>query len=135
MENKKNPSETAEKAKAVWQKTKEIWAKVCRVFSIIGKVLYHLRKPFLAAPVVVAALYLFKEAQERLPETVGILLKETGEYTYLLDRNVAAMGCMAVTAACLVLMFCSRRTIYPWVISVFSLILPVFLVITNMFPA
>ena len=68
-------------------------------------------------------------------EQVGILLKETGEYTYMVARDVAVMGPLAVTAACLLLMFCSRRTLYPWLICVFSLVLPILILITNVFPS
>jgi hypothetical protein len=32
-------------------------------------------------------------------------------------------------------MFVSRKTLYPWLISIFSLIIPVLLLITNMYPA
>ena len=40
----------------------------------------------------------------------------------------------AITIGCLVLMLFSRKTIYPWLISLFSLLLPVLLIITNTFP-
>ena len=42
--------------------------------------------------------------------------------------------CLAVTALCLLMMFISRRTIYPWLISIFSLVLPILLIVTNMLP-
>jgi len=40
-----------------------------------------------------------------------------------------------VTAACLVLMFTSRKALYPWAVSIFTLILPVLLLISNLYPA
>lgn len=116
-------------------KTKEVFNKIGHVLGIIGKVLYHLRKLFLAAPVVYAAMRIYAYAEEKLPETVGILLLESGDFQYMLARNTAVLGCMGVTGACLLLMFCSRRTIYPWVISIFSLVLPFLLIITNMYTA
>jgi len=33
------------------------------------------------------------------------------------------------------LMVCSRRALYPWLISAFTLILPVLILITNVFPS
>ena len=42
---------------------------------------------------------------------------------------------IAAIALCLLMMLISRRTIYPWLISLFSLILPFALLITNIFPA
>ena len=116
-------------------KTKEVFNKIGHVLGIIGKVLYHLRKLFLAAPVVYAAMRIYAYAEEKLPETVGILLLESGDFQYMLARNTAVLGCMGVTGACLLLMFCSRRTIYHWVISIFSLVLPFLLIITNMYTA
>lgn len=135
MKEKKEPSEFAKKAKAVWKKTKEIWAKIEHVCGIIGKVLYHLRKPALAVPVVWAGMKVFEEARERLPDAVGILLKESGDYMYMLDKEVAIKSCMVLTGACLLLMFLSRKTIYPWLISLFTLVVPILLIVTNMFPA
>ena len=40
-----------------------------------------------------------------------------------------------MTALCLLMMFLSRKTIYPWIISIFSLVLPFLLIVTNIFPA
>ena len=70
-----------------------------------------------------------------LPAQVGINLQTSGEYALEISRILAVMGPLAVTAVCLLLMFCSRRVIYPWLISLFSLILPVLILITNTFPA
>ena len=42
---------------------------------------------------------------------------------------------VAVTALCLLLMMCSRKTIYPWLISLFSLVLPLVLMLGAVFPA
>ena len=134
-QEKKNNSEAKEKAKAAWEKTKVVFRKIGRVFNIIGKVLFHLRKIFLAVPVVWAAFRMYAYAMEHLPENVGVWLLENGEYQYNLARESALMSCMAVTAAGLVLMFCSRRTIYPWIISIFTLVIPVLLIVTNMYPS
>ena len=135
MEENKEVSQSEQKPAGKWEKTKEVYAKVRRVLCIVGKVLFHLRKLFLAIPVVWAAFKMFDYGKENLPEEVGVLLQESGEYLYTLDQRTALMSCMAVTGACLVLMFCSRRTIYPWIISIFTLILPIFLVLTNLYPS
>lgn len=134
MKEKVNQSGSAQKGEAL-QKTKAAFEKTGRVFSVIGKVLYHMRSLFMAIPVVWFAVRLYGIAMEKLPPTVGLLLQESGDYAYMLERETAAMGCMAVTAACLLMMFCSRRTLYPWLISLFSLVLPILLIVTNMFPA
>ena len=40
-----------------------------------------------------------------------------------------------MTIACLVLMLTSRKVLYPWAVSVFTLILPVVLLVSNIYPA
>lgn len=134
MKEKVNQPAAAPKGEG-WEKTKAVFKKIGRVLNIIGKVLYHTRKLFLAAPVVWVAVRLYGDLMEKLPDTVGLLLQETGNYAHYVPKDTAALGCMAVTAACLLMMFLSRRTLYPWLISVFSLVLPFLLVITNMYPA
>jgi hypothetical protein len=125
----------AKQPNAGWEKTKAVFRKIGRVFQIIGKVLFHLRKIFLAVPVVWAAFKVYAYGQANLPEAVGVWLLENGDYQFTLARESALMSCMAVTAACLVLMFCSRRTILPWIVSIFTLVLPFLLIITNMYPS
>ena len=118
-----------------WLKTKEVFRKIGRVFYIIGRVLFHMRKIFLTLPVAWAAFKVYTYAKEMLPEDVGVWLLESGEYQFTLDREASLMSCLAVTAACLVLMFLSRRTILPWVVSLFTLVLPFVLVLSNMYPS
>ena len=96
---------------------------------------FELRKVVLALPVVVMMIALAGECRKRLPEYVGIQLLASGEFKHLLDREVAITYMMAITVICLVLMFCSRKTIYPWMISLMSLLLPVLLILINVFPA
>ena len=103
--------------------------------SGIGKVIYKLRGILLAVPVVIAAIMLAIKNLGRLPETVGSNLLETGEYQWMVARNVAVVGPLALTALCLVMVFCSKRVVYPWLISIFSLVIPIVIWITNVFPA
>lgn len=132
--------------KAKWQnfmnKTQPAREKTGKVFRGIGKVIslvatwvYRLRGVLLAIPVAAIAIRLALDNKERLPEVVGINLQKTGEYAMMVTRNVAVMGPLAVTAVCLLLMFMSRRVLYPWLISIFSLVLPWLIYITNVFPA
>ena len=123
------------KVSAGWEKTKDVLCAIGRVFAKIGKYIFMLRSVLLAIPVVYAAVRLAMYARENLPEQVGINLKESGEYALLVARDTAIMGSLAVTALCLLMMFVSKRTIYPWLISIFSLVLPILLIVTNIFPA
>jgi len=135
MAKEKKQSAFVTKWKAGVKKFRSVTDPIDRVMAKIGKVLFHMRKFFLTVPVVLLAMEVFLYAKERLPQEVGLLLQENGQFKYLLDRNTAMSCCLAVTGACLLLMFMSRRTIYPWLISVFSLILPLFLIVSNIFPA
>ena len=117
------------------EKTWDILKKIGRVLASIGKWIYRLRGFFMAVPVALAALALASRNMARLPEEVGINLLANGQYEYLIGRGLAVMAPLLVTAVCLVMMWLSRRTIYPWIISIFSLILPWLIYITNVFPA
>ena len=124
------------------QKLQPGLGKVAAVFAMISKIcglicdyIIKFRKIILAIPVVAGAVYLAMKNMKALPETVGINLLSSGEYAYLLSRNLAIMGPLAVTALCLLLMMFSKKTLYPWLISIFSLILPLLILLTNRFPA
>lgn len=104
------------------------------VFAQIGKWIYRLRSILLAIPVGVAAVILAIRNMAKLPVKVGFDLQSSGEFTYLVSRNVAVLGPLAVTALCLLFMFCSKRVTYPWLISIFSLLLPVVILLVNTFP-
>lgn len=102
--------------------------------KVIWKWLYRLRSVVLAIPIAVGAIILAIHNNANLPETVGINIQATGEYAETVSRSVAVLGPLAVTAVCLLMVFCSRKVLYPWLISLFSLVLPLLIYITNIFP-
>jgi len=112
-----------------------LWSKIKKVIGILVMVIYRLRSVFLAIPVVFYALKLAAYNGKHLPEEVGINLLSTGEFALTISRELAVMGPLAVTAACLVLMATSRKALYPWAVSIFTLILPVLLLVSNLYPA
>ncbi len=114
-----------------------------RFFQVCKEIcswIYTLRSLFLAIPVAVAAVLLALDNWAKLPASVALELpglSKSGELilqTVMLDRSVAVLGPLAITAVCLLLMACSRRVVYPWIISIFSLVLPLFLMFTSVFP-
>jgi len=109
--------------------------KINSLISFVGSVLFRLRKIVLAVPVVYWALKLAAYNRENLPEQVGINLLSSGSFEQMISRDLAIMGPLGLTAACLLLMFCSRTAMYPWAISVFTLTLPLLILITNLYPA
>ena len=115
-------------------KVKAAIGKINRVINLVGLWLFRLRKLVLAAPVVFYALKLAEYNREHLPEQVGINLQATGEFAQYISRNMAVLGPLALTGGCLVLMFCSRKAMYSWAISVFTLALPLLLLLSNAYP-
>lgn len=113
-ENKKE--QTIAKLKAVWK-----WV-------------FRLRSVILAIPVAVGAVVLAVFNQANLPDMVGINMQASGEYAQMIGKGVAVLGPLALTAVCLLMMFCSRKVLYPWLISLFSLALPLLVYFTNTFP-
>lgn len=93
------------------------------------------KKLFLAAPVAAMALILALQNLFKLPALVGLGLQGDGEFSLEIIREVAVIGPLAITAICLLLMFASKRTLTPWMVSVFSLLLPLMILFTNTFPA
>jgi hypothetical protein len=135
-------SELKNKLQTQWANTESSRGKVAEGFEKVGYVLlviwkwiYNLRSIFLAVPVVIAAIRLAILNLNRLPDSVGLMLMPSGEYQWMVEKGMAVMGPIALTAACLFLMFISRRVVYPWLISVFSLTVPLLIYITNIFPA
>jgi hypothetical protein len=134
--------ELKNKLQTLWARTQPFRKKVVEVFEKIGYVLlviwkwlYNLRSILLAVPVVIATIRLAILNMNRLPDSVGIMILSSGDYQWMVDKAIAVMGPIAITAACLFLMFISKRVVYPWLISLFSLAIPLLIYITNIFPA
>lgn len=125
----------------IWAKTRpfreeaaRVWKKTKSALYLAGSWAYKLRTVLLAAPVALAAVILALRNAIKLPREVGINLLASGDYALIVHRSLAVLGPLAITVVCLLLMFCSRRVAYPWLISLFSLILPILILITNVFP-
>ena len=130
-----NSGTTAKREKSTLVKIKAVIVKINYIINLIGVWLFRLRKPVMAAPVAIYAVKIARYNMEHLPEEVGINLQSTGEFAQMISRNMAVMGPLALTFACLLLMFCSRKAMYSWAISVFTLTLPLLLLISNVYPA
>ena len=136
-------SKLTEKWNALFQKEKPAYdgeektgmEKVMDVLHHIGLWIYRLRGVIISLPVVVAALKLARINYELLPDAVGIDLQTSGAYSQIVTKEVAVYGPLAVTALCLLMVLMSRKTAYPWLVSVMSLLIPLIILITNIFPA
>ena len=109
------------KAKSIWKKA---WPWI-----------WQLRKVLLAIPVVYLMLYFARLNWNVLPAEVGLNLQTSGEYAKYISKELAVYGPLGVTGGCLAMMFLSRKTLYPWMICMFSMLLPALILITNIFPS
>ncbi len=116
------------------KKFASFFKKVGKALRIFWAYVMALKKLIIAVPVAVAALVLALRNQAQLPAVVGLDLQNNGAFAIQIAREVAVLGPLAITALCLLLMFCSRRTLTPWFVSAVSLILPILIWITNTFP-
>ena len=116
------------------QKTGNVFGMIASFFKVIWSYLFRIRKIILAVPVVLETVKLAVYNAQHLPEKVGIDMLATGQYAQMISRDTAILIPVVVTGFCLAMMFCSRKAFYPWLISVFSLLLPVLLLLTNIFP-
>lgn len=122
-----------------FQKVKEKYQQFrksyfAQVMGMTARWAYRLRSILLSIPVAVAAIALAMRNLRQLPTEVGINMLANGEYQWIISRSMAAWTPVAVTGVCLLMMFLSKKVLYPWLISVFSLVLPLVLLFTNTFP-
>ena len=137
-----------------WQKVLPVLKKIGGFFSALGRgiarfcgSIYKLRALFLAVPVATVAVVQAMINMDRLPDTVEFsMLALDFEATETLfgplvlnveyiSREVAVLGPLTLTAVCLLLTLFSKRTLFPWIISVMTLLLPTFLYLANVYPA
>ncbi len=129
---KQQDKDTAEKKEKGYKQFLDKAGKVC---GIIGKWGYRLRKLILAIPVVILAISLAINNLNQLPAQVGIDLQPSGAFAQSVSQGTAVFVPLGITGICLVLMFFSRKVIFPWVISLFSLVLPLLILFMNTYPA
>ena len=134
MDNQKNPSGRNAAAGSWKDKVMPVLRKIGKVLIAVWKWVYRLRGAVLAIPVAIAAISLAVFNTANLPELVGINLQANGSYAMMIERGTAVSVPLLITGVCLVLMFISRKAIYPWLISIFSLAVPLLLYFTNIFP-
>ena len=117
-----------EKAGEFFRKTSE---NATKAWNFIVK----FKQFILAIPVVLGAVILAIRNMGALPKKVGFGLQLDGTFDFMVGRGIAVLGPIAVTALCLLLMFCSKRVLTPWLVSLFSLVLPILIWIINCYPA
>lgn len=106
-----------------------------RAVSSVLMFLYRTRKMIMALPVAYYALRIAMYNSVRLPTEVGIFLQNNGNFLRMIDRGTAVVVPLAVTFGCLAMMMFSRKAMYAWAISIFSLALPLLILFSNIYPA
>ena len=129
-----NTGTFSENFKTAYGKVRTVCGKIGNVVGMICTWIYRLRKVLMAAPVVYLAIRIAIANSNRLPEAVGMNLQTNGEFAMMVTRGYAVFGPLLVTGFCLLLMFCSRKTLFPWAISIFSLVLPYLIYLINLYP-
>ena len=106
-----------------------------RVMKAIWHYIYMFRAVIISLPVLAVAIWQAFVNASRLPEMVGINLLATGEYATIIPRTTAVLIPLLVTVGCILLTCFSKRILFPWLISAFTLVLPWLIWITNIYPA
>ncbi len=115
-------------------KIKSVCQKIGRVLKLTSVWAYRLRSVILAIPVAIAAGILAVRNVAALPAQVDLSLFVYMQESMMIGREYVIFIPLALTALSLLLMFCSRRVLYTWLISLFSLVLPVVVYIVGTFP-
>ena len=128
-----NTGTFSETVKTIYGKASKVCNRIGKIIGLICTWIFRLRKFFMAVPVIYLAIRIAAGNMERLPEHVGLNLQASGEFAMTVTRNYAVFGPLCVTAFCLLLMFCSKKTLFPWIISIFTLALPCLIYLTNLY--
>lgn len=99
-------------------------------FKAVLRWAFRLRSVALSFPVAVIAVILAVNNMALLPSQLVIGF---GESVTIISKAVLVMGPLALTALSILMTLLSKRVTYPWIISIFTLLLPLALVITMSF--
>lgn len=128
-------AELRQKAQPYMEKANRGYRKAKKIWSAAWPWIWQGRKILLAIPVVYLMLYFARLNWNVLPDLVGLHLQTSGDYAQYISKELAVYGPLGITGGCLAMMFLSRKTVYPWMICMFSMLLPVFILVSNIFPS
>lgn len=125
--------------KSAWSHSSSTRGKLAAFFSATGKWTYKLRGVVLAIPIVVISIILAVSNMATLPAAVAIGLPNivNGILVFqevMISKILAVFVPLLVTAVCLLMMFLSKRISFPFLVSLFSLVLPIFFSIAAKLP-
>lgn len=129
-----------DKIKKLWHKSAPVRGKIVAFCTATGKWTYRLRSIVMSIPVAAVAVILAVRNMAVLPSAVplgfpsvknGVLL--FGEV--MIVKSLAVFAPLLLTAFCLLMVLLSKRPTFPWLVSIFSLFVPIFLGIAAVLPA
>ncbi len=108
---------------------RRVAGKTGHVIGQIGLWIYRLRSILLAIPLGVTAAFLATRNAAQLPEIIQITIPTIQDGALVLvsqavTKYLAVVCPLALTGVCILMMIISRRMSYPFVIGVFTLVLP-----------
>lgn len=109
--------------------------KTLAALKKIWRYIWMFRGAIISVPVLVVAISQAFCNASRLPETVGLNIQATGEYAMTVARPTAVVIPLLVTIGCILLTCFTKRPLFPWLISIFTLVIPILIWIINIYPA
>ena len=135
-------AEMREKWNTFWDGVRTTMAPVDNVLGKIGRVIgficrwiYNLRGLLISIPVAVLAWKLAEYNKANLPAEVGLNMLSTGEFGTIVSLQYVVMVPLLVTGIALLTVLLTRKPLIPWVISLFTLSIPLLLLMNNNLPA
>lgn len=119
-------------------KTQPFWDGMGKTGNVLKNIVHWIVKLWpviISIPVAVFAIILAVKNAARLPDTVGINLLDTGDFGLLMPKLVVVLAPLLITAICIVMTIFSKRTLFPWLVSLFTLVLPILIWVSNIYPA
>lgn len=118
-----------------WLKFKKFIRTAWKLIRKICAKIYHYRAVILAVAVVACSVVLAVMSMAMLPEQVGINLLTDGSFSFMVPKILAVLFPFLITLVSLFFLLISKRTLYPWLISLFTLTIPALILVTNIFPS
>ena len=99
-------------------------------FKSVMQWAFRLRSVALSLPVAIIAVILAVNNAAVLPAELSI---GAGDSVTVISKSVLIMGPLALTALAIMMTLFSKRVVYPWLISLFTLLIPIVFAITMTF--
>lgn len=134
------------KVRPVWDVIAGIFREIGRFFALLWKYIFMFRGILISAPVIVLGALMIVWARDNLPEMVEIthlVLDPEAEnaifgsfvmVTESISRDLAIGVPMALSGVCLACTILSKRTLYPWLMALLSMAMPVVIYLLNTHP-